>query len=119
VGTAVRASTQTRHNLHKTLYCLTLALTLSASAFAQAHTIVRWREIVGVITAPGVDNPVAGIPDSNGGTTNSIHSGMLPWTTRRGSARINLSTGKGSFEVEGLVLNGGSATVRRVPSTAW
>ena len=39
-----------------------------------------------------------------------IHSGAGPWTTRGGSARINLATGSGSFEVEGLVLNGGNAS---------
>jgi hypothetical protein len=78
--------------------CL-LSLTLVAGAFAQTDTVVRWRGIQGVITAPGVDNPVS-----------QIHSGAGPWTTRRGSARINLATGNGSFDVEGLVLNGGNAS---------
>jgi hypothetical protein len=74
--------------------CL-LALALCAAAFAQSDTVVRWRGIEGVITAPGVDNPVG-----------QIHSGAGPWTTRSGSARIDMRTGEGSFEVEGLVLNG-------------
>jgi hypothetical protein len=78
--------------------CL-LSLTLCAAAFAQGDTVVRWRGIEGVITAPGVDNPVG-----------QIHSGAGPWTTREGSARVNLDTGEGSFEVEGLVLNGGNAS---------
>ena len=78
--------------------CL-LLLTLCAGAFAQSDTVVRWRGIEGVITAPGVDNPVG-----------QIHSGAGPWTTRSGSARINLATGNGSFDVEGLVLNGGTAS---------
>jgi hypothetical protein len=78
--------------------CL-LSLTLCAAAFGQADTVVRWRGIEGVITAPGVDNPVG-----------QVHSGGLPWTTRSGSARINLTTGGGSFDVEGLVLNGGTAS---------
>ena len=78
--------------------CL-LLLTLCAGAFAQTDTVVRWRGIEGVITAPGVDNPVS-----------QIHSGAGPWTTRNGSARINLATGNGSFDVEGLVLNGGTAS---------
>jgi hypothetical protein len=78
--------------------CL-LTLTLCAGAFAQTDTVVRWRGIEGVITASGVDNPIG-----------QIHSGAGPWTTRGGSARINLNTGDGSFEVEGLVLNGGNAT---------
>lgn len=76
-----------------------LTLIVSFGAFAQSDTVVRWRGIEGVITAPGVDNPVS-----------QIHSGAGPWTTRGGSARINLSTGNGSFEVEGLVLNGGNGT---------
>ena len=81
---------------------LTLFLALSAGAFAQSNAVVRWNRIVGVITAPGVDNPVGVAP-------NQIHSGG-PWTTRGGSARVNLLNGEGSFEVEGLVLNGGNAS---------
>jgi hypothetical protein len=88
---------------------LTLSLMLSASAFAQNNTVVRWPQITGVITAPGVDNPVGGTTDANGNKTNQIHSGAGPWTTRGGSARVNLATGEGSFDVEGLVLNGGNA----------
>jgi len=76
-----------------------LLLTLCAGAFAQSNTVVRWRGIEGVITAPGVDNPVG-----------QIHSGAGPWTTKNGSARINLNSGEGSFEVEGLVLNGGTSS---------
>jgi len=85
--------------------CL-LSLTLCAGAFAQTDTVVRWRGIEGVITAPGVDNPVS-----------QIHSGAGPWTTRNGNARINLDTGEGSFEVEGLVLNGGNASGTPGPVT--
>jgi hypothetical protein len=76
-----------------------LSLMMCAGAFAQSDTVVRWRGIEGVISAPGVDNPVS-----------QIHSGAGPWTARDGSVRINLNTGEGSFEVEGLVLNGGTAT---------
>ena len=78
--------------------CL-LLLAVCAGAFAQSGTVVRWRGIQGVITAPGVDNPVG-----------QIHSGAGPWTTQGGSARIDLNSGAGSFEVEGLVLNGGNAS---------
>ncbi|HJZ98769.1 MAG TPA: hypothetical protein VKE70_19810 [Candidatus Solibacter sp.] len=77
---------------------LILAAAAVLPSFA-ADTVVRWQKVVGVITAPNVDNPVAG-----------ISAGTLPWTTRGGSARINLTTGTGSFDVEGLVLNGGNAT---------
>jgi hypothetical protein len=64
-----------------------------------ADTVVRWQKVVGVITAPNVDNPVAG-----------ISAGTLPWTTKGGSVHIDLTSGVGSFDVEGLVLNGGNAT---------
>jgi hypothetical protein len=86
--------------------CL-LSLMLCARAFAQTETVVHWRGMEGVITAPGVDNPVS-----------QIHSGGGPWTTRAGSARVNLETGVGSFEVEGLVLNGGNASGTPGPVTS-
>src|SRR5260370_15468243 len=91
---------------------------VAGSAFAQNNnnTVVRWRQIIGNITAPGIDNTVGGVTDANGNSTNPIHSGTLPWTTKGGSARVNLSTGEGSFEVEGLVLNGGNATGTTGPS---
>jgi hypothetical protein len=80
--------------------CSTLFLVLFASAsFAQANTVLRWERIAGLITAPGVDNPVAGIP-----------SGAVPWTTTAGTATVNLSTGAATFQVQGLVLNGGNAS---------
>lgn len=75
--------------------CL-LSLILCAEAFAQSDTVVRWRGMEGVVTAPGVDNPVG-----------QIHSAPGPWTTRGGSAMVNLESGEGSFDVEGLVFNGG------------
>jgi hypothetical protein len=76
-----------------------LVMMLTVGAFGQSDTVVRWRGLEGVISALGVDNPVG-----------SIHSGAGPWTTRGGSARINLRTGEGSFDVDGLVLNGGNST---------
>jgi hypothetical protein len=80
--------------------CSTLFLVLLASAsFAQANTVLRWERIVGLITAPGVDNPVAGIP-----------SGGAPWVTTAGTATVNLSTGAATFQVQGLVFNGTNAS---------
>ena len=78
--------------------CL-LSLTLCLGAFAQNDTVVRWRGMEGVITAPGIDNPVG-----------QVKAGAGPWTAQNGSAAINLATGSGSFDVEGLVLNGGTAS---------
>jgi len=49
---------------------------------------------------------------------NPIHSGTLPWTTKGGRAFVNLTTGEGAFDVEGLVLNGGSATGTAGPITS-
>jgi len=86
--------------------CL-LSLTLCAGAFAQSGTAVRWRGIEGVITAPGIDNPVG-----------QIHSGAGPWTVQSGNARIDLATGEGTFEVQGLVMNGGNSSGSPGPVTA-
>src|SRR6266404_2407715 len=78
--------------------CSTLFLVLFASA-SYAQPVLRWQQIVGDITAPGVNNPVAGIP-----------SGGAPWTTTGGTATANLSTGAVAFQVQGLVLNGTNAS---------
>ena len=78
-------------------------LPLAVASFAQDHgdNVVRWKTIVGNITVSNND-AVAGI---NPGTT--------PWSTTGGRASVNLSTGQVSFDVEGLVLNGGNATGTR------
>jgi hypothetical protein len=88
---------------------LALALLLApAAVFAQQpdDSIVQWERIVAVITAPGVDSPVAG-----------IKAGAGPWTTRDGHARIDLLTGRASFDVEGLVLVGGNSSGTPGPVT--
>jgi hypothetical protein len=88
---------------------LPLALLLAPVAlFAQQpdDSVVQWERIVGVITAPNVDNPVAG-----------IKAGAGPWTARDGHARIDLLTGRVSFDVEGLVLVGGNASGTPGPVT--
>src|SRR5678815_3474958 len=56
---------------------------------------VHWKSIVGVVTAPGVDNVVAG-----------ISSGLFPWRASGGNATVNLATGNAEFKVGGLVLVG-------------
>jgi hypothetical protein len=83
-----------------------LSVSLLASAFAdednvvssQTNKVVSWQTIVGNITVSNND-AVAGI---NPGTT--------PWSTVGGRARVDLATGRVSFDVDGLVLNGGNAT---------
>ena len=102
--------------------CALAALTLSSLTFAQRHhrdhqnsndnSVVRWKSIEGVITAPGEDNPVGVVTAQAGDgifiVNPGISAGTTPWTTTQGHASVNLQTGAASFEVEGLVLNGGN-----------
>jgi hypothetical protein len=78
------------------LHSLLLLAGFAGAALAQDATSVRWQRINGVITAPGINNPVAGIA-----------SGGLPWSTTSGSAGVNFRTGNVFFFVEGLVFAGG------------
>jgi hypothetical protein len=94
---------------------LVLAMTLlsGGAAIVTAHdsdSVVSWSNIAGVISAPGIDNPVAVITDTEGTVVSQIHSGTLPWVTRTGSARVDLLTGAVQFSVRGLVLIGGNAS---------
>jgi hypothetical protein len=92
--------------------CASLCFVLFATAAVAGqydnndNSVVRWRRIAGVITAPNVDNPVTGAAGANGAPS-TINAGTLPWTTNGGRARVDLSTGAVFFEVQGLVLNGG------------
>src|SRR6266436_9868177 len=74
-----------------------LSVSLLTSAFA-GENLVRWQTIVGNITV------------SNNDAVGGINPGTTPWSTVGGSARVNLATGHVSFDVDGLVLNGGNAT---------
>jgi hypothetical protein len=94
----------------KKVLAVLLPLTLCAAAafaFDNDDSVVRWNSIVGVITAPGVDNPVG-----------SIHAGAGPWSVRSGRARVNLSNGAAFFDVDGLVLNGSNSSGTPGPVTA-
>jgi hypothetical protein len=95
-------------------FCLLL---FASSAFAQRYggpgpssggSRVRWKSIVGVITAQNVSNPVS----------SKIDSGTFAWSVRRGNASVNLMTGAAYFEVEGLVINGTSFSGTPGPVTA-
>ena len=81
----------------KKLVKMMLPLFFAAASFAQSNA--TWQRIVGVITAPGVSNPVAGIA-----------SGALPWTTTSGTATVDFTSGVVTFNVTGLVLVGGNAS---------
>ena len=79
-----------------------LPIALSATAalgLESDNSTVNWKSMAGVITAPGVDNPVG-----------TIRAGAGPWTVHSGHARVNLLNGYTSFDVDGLVLNGSSSS---------
>ena len=69
-----------------------LATLCASSSFAAD---VNWKSIVGVISAPSVNNPVG-----------NVASGTFPWSVRAGEAHVDLETGRTRFEVHGLVING-------------
>jgi hypothetical protein len=79
--------------------CGALLSVMFASAALADNSVVHWNAIVGVITSPGVDNPVA-----------DLHAGATPWTTTRGEVTVNLKNGGTGFFVQGLVINGGKST---------
>jgi hypothetical protein len=85
-------------NHMKKVFAMLFLLVFASAAFAADNTTVRWRSIVGVITAQGVSNPVSA----------GIDSGTFAWTTRGGNASINLNSGALAFSVQGLVINGTS-----------
>ena len=98
--------------------CAVLSVLLLTSAFAgvrgkknkiqpELGNAVRWNEIVGVITALNVDNPVG-----------NINSGTFAWSVESGQALVDLSTGHTSFQVEGLVINGTTFSGTPGPITA-
>ena len=82
-----------------------LPLLFAAASFAQSNTV--WHRIVGVITAPGTSNTVAGIA-----------SGGAPWITSGGNATVNFTQGIVTFVVEGLVLVGTNASGTAGPVTS-
>jgi hypothetical protein len=94
----------------KKVLAVLIPVALCAAA-AVAHdrddSIVRWQHVSGVITAPGVDNPVAG-----------IRAGAGPWSAHSGSAQVDLATGFAFFEVDGLVLNGSNSSGTPGPVSA-
>ena len=78
---------------------LFVVLSSAVVAFAQDNgAVVRWNTIVGNITV------------SNNDAVGGINPGTTPWSTLGGRASVNLVTGNVSFDVDGLVLNGGNAT---------
>jgi hypothetical protein len=109
--------------LSRLLLCLSIGTVSGVAAQSQAissdlsatnlpsasenDAVVRWGRIVGVITAQGVSNPVAGIA-----------SGTTPWTTTKGAAAVDLTNGEAAFFVRGLVLVGGDTSGTPGPVTS-
>jgi hypothetical protein len=86
---------------------LTVLLTPAIGPAHEAdNSAVQWNQIVGVITAPGINNPVGG-----------INAGTGPCSVHEGHAHVNLASGEASFEVHGLVLNGSNASGTPGPVT--
>ena len=95
--------------MKKTFGVVFLCLVVTAIAVGQtsaSSNVVFWKTITGVITAPAVSNPVGGIA-----------SGSSPWTTTGGFAFVDLTSGAVTFNVEGLVINGGNASGTPGPVT--
>lgn len=90
----------------KHLLATVFSLMFASTALAQG-SVVHWDTIVGVITVPGVDNPIA-----------DIHGGATAWTTSGGQASVDLKSGATVFEVEGLVINGTTSSGTPGPITS-
>src|ERR1700731_1149635 len=83
----------------KKMLALLAVLCCAVGAFAlDDDAVVQWKTIVGNITV------------SNNDAVGGINPGTTPWSTLGGRASVNLATGHVSFDVDGLVLNGGDAT---------
>jgi hypothetical protein len=93
--------------MKKILATVALSRLFSIASSAGKDAIVRWQRIVGVITSPGVSNPVAGIA-----------SGRSSWTASNGWASVDLGTGHIAFLVKGLVLVGGDSSGTTGPVTS-
>src|SRR6266850_2797005 len=70
----------------KKMLALLAVLCSATAAFAQNDAVVRWKTIVGNITV------------SNNDAVGGINPGTTPWSTVGGRARVNLATGRVSFE---------------------
>src|ERR1700730_9740221 len=83
----------------KNMLALFAVLCCAVGAFALDNdAVVRWKTIVGNITV------------SNNDAVGGISPLATSWSTLSRRASVNLVTGHVSFDVDGLVLNGGNAT---------
>jgi hypothetical protein len=102
----------------KIVYVMLGVLMLVSASFAQNNdkSVVRWKRIVGVITAP--DDATTEANEGVNSPVGNISSGTFPWSARGGSARVNLATGAASFDVEGLVIVGNPVSGTPGPVTS-
>jgi hypothetical protein len=75
-----------------------LAVTLTAVQAQAASTTLKWANMVG-----------AAVFGDQVGVGSGAVDGAAPWNTTKGSASVNLTSGKVKFSVTGLVLAVGSA----------
>jgi hypothetical protein len=89
--------------------CMAAAALFAWSVASPANAdSIRWRTIIGIAQA--------------GNLVGNITGGGQPWSTLGGRARVDLSTGRVDFDVQGLVLAGGNtigtrATINQVKGT--
>jgi hypothetical protein len=69
-----------------------------ASVMAASPTVL-WEDIIGIEQAANLV----------GSGTGQVTGGGQPWSTKQGSARVNLKTGMVEFLVQGLVFAGGNS----------
>ena len=102
----------------KIVYVMLCLLLVTSASYAQqnSNSVVKWKNIVGVISAIDANAQQSNTKMDN--KVGTIDSGTFPWTTTSGRASVNLSTGQVSFDVEGLVINGSSFSGTAGPITA-
>src|SRR5574342_27889 len=88
------------------LVAVPLSLGVCAVGNAQAQ-VVRWDDIRGVSSPIGLNVDNTEILNAIGSGSGSTDPGQRPWSTKSGSAKIQLATGRVDFAVHGLVLAGG------------
>ena len=76
-----------------------VALWLFPGSVMAKEPIVSWEDIIGIIQA---GNTV-------GSGTGKVTGPGQPWSTKQGSARVDLKKGMVKFHVQGLVLAGGNS----------
>jgi hypothetical protein len=90
----------------KIVYAMLCMLLVTSASLAQHNndSVVKWKNVVGVISA--IDTNAQQSQTNLDNKVGNIDSGTFPWVTQSGRAKVNLSTGQVSFDVEGLVING-------------